>query len=182
MRLLWTGVILWFELGTFFYSIRRCPWPSVATIHTHSHQELPRLHVLIAADPQILDHRSYPDRPAYLTYLSQIFTDLNLRKSWRAALRTRPHAVVFLGDMMDNGRAVQTQSEYERYYKRFQSIFASGSKVPQYFVPGNHDTGYVQCQYGETEDPSVTPPIQPWFLVTLFTTSTASLYVSLWSA
>lgn len=30
--------------------------------------------------------------------------DLNLRKSWRATLRLKPNAIVFLGDMMDGGR------------------------------------------------------------------------------
>jgi hypothetical protein len=38
--------------------------------------------------------------------------DLNLRKNWRAALRKKPDAVVFLGDMMDGGRFVMSEDEY----------------------------------------------------------------------
>ena len=38
--------------------------------------------------------------------------DLNMRKSWRAAQALHPNAVVFLGDMMDNGRMDYTADEY----------------------------------------------------------------------
>ena len=63
------------------------------------------------ADPQILDRRSYTDRPPWLMRLSQFIVDLNLRKSWRAVLRQRADAVVFLGDMMDNGRLAMSDDE-----------------------------------------------------------------------
>ena len=39
-------------------------------------------------------------------------TDLNMRKSWRAVhQRFRPDYVVFLGDMMDNGRLDMSHEE-----------------------------------------------------------------------
>ena len=69
------------------------------------------VHILIVADPQILDHRSYPGRSPFFTFLTRLVVDLNLRKSWRAALRTRPHAVVLLGDMMDGGRFAMSDRE-----------------------------------------------------------------------
>jgi ethanolamine phosphate phosphodiesterase len=69
------------------------------------------VHILIVSDPQILDHRSYPGRSPFLTFLTQLVVDLNLRKSWRAALQTRPHAVVLLGDMMDGGRFAMSDGE-----------------------------------------------------------------------
>ena len=68
-------------------------------------------HVLLVADPQILDHRSYPDRPPWLMSLSQFIVDLNIRKSWRATRRLHPDAVAFLGDMMDNGRVDMPDEE-----------------------------------------------------------------------
>lgn len=37
---------------------------------------------------------------------------MNLRKAWRVAKSTRPHAVVFLGDMMDNGFADMHITQY----------------------------------------------------------------------
>lgn len=86
--------------------------------------------MLLVADPQILDMHSYPDRGYLLSALSQVIVDLNLRKSWsamRSWLLTRSvssgavesnetetegkEAVVFLGDMMDNGRSAYTEDE-----------------------------------------------------------------------
>ncbi len=67
--------------------------------------------MLVVADPQIPDSHSYPDRPPWLQQLSQFIIDLNIRKSWRAALRRHPHAVIFLGDMMDNGRYAMSDDE-----------------------------------------------------------------------
>ena len=62
-------------------------------------------HILLVADPQILDDRSYPERSSLLRTVSRIFVDMNLRKAWRVAKRKRPHAIIFLGDMMDSGFA-----------------------------------------------------------------------------
>ncbi|KAF7321631.1 Metallo-dependent phosphatase [Mycena kentingensis (nom. inval.)] len=134
LRLVWAFVALWYERQVFIRSISRCAWPDSRLAKSQA-----LMHVLLVADPQILDHRSYPDRPAVLTWISQFLVDLNLRKSWRAALRLRPDAVVFLGDMMDGGRFAMADSEYERYYARFASIFRS--QIPTYYIPGNHDTG-----------------------------------------
>lgn len=66
---------------------------------------------MIVADPQILDHRSYPGRGAFLTWLSRIIVDLNLRKNWWVATSKKPDAVVFLGDMMDGGRFDMSDEE-----------------------------------------------------------------------
>lgn len=63
------------------------------------------LHVLAIADPQLLDSNSYPERGPLLTFLSQVFTDMNLRKSFAALRKLEPDHILFLGDMMDGGRA-----------------------------------------------------------------------------
>ena len=62
-------------------------------------------HVLLIADPQVLDLHSYPERGHTLSWLSEVFTDLNLRKSWKAVSKLHPDTTMFIGDMMDNGRA-----------------------------------------------------------------------------
>jgi hypothetical protein len=69
-------------------------------------------HILVVADPQILDHRSYPSRPAFLSFLTRLVVDLNLRKNWNVAIAKNPDSVVFLGDMMDGGRMDMSDSEY----------------------------------------------------------------------
>lgn len=92
--------------------------------------------------------------------------DLNLRKNWQASLQHEPDVIVFLGDMMDNGRSIISDEElvsdvyyfsvdltkgivfrYETYYQRFRSIFKAYKNVPQYFIPGNHDIGYVRFPF-----------------------------------
>lgn len=80
----------------------------VATHPLQIEGSIPRTsHVLLVADPQILNANSYPSRPQWLVSLTQFIVDLNLRKSWRLVVRKlapRAHAVIFLGDMMDGGR------------------------------------------------------------------------------
>ncbi|OSD03988.1 Metallo-dependent phosphatase [Trametes coccinea BRFM310] len=140
LRLVWLFTIAWYELGTFYHHTSSCPWPDEPLSHSGTTVARPT-HVLLVADPQILDHRSYPDRPPWLMRLSQFIVDLNLRKSWRATLRRRPDAVVFLGDMMDNGRLDMPDEEYNRYVRRFRSIVAADDRLPKYYIPGNHDVG-----------------------------------------
>ncbi|KAJ6594040.1 Metallo-dependent phosphatase-like protein [Mycena capillaripes] len=149
LKLLWTGLSIWFEYAVFIYSVHKCSWPDSAIQAPDSGFPQPT-HILLVADPQILDHRSYPGRAPWLTYISQLLVDLNLRKSWRAALRTRPDIVIFLGDMMDGGRFSMSDGEYESYFRRFKSIFPLDASIPQYFIPGNHDTGLgVSDQFSE---------------------------------
>ncbi len=43
--------------------------------------------------------------------LSQFVVDLNLRKSWLVASRFDPDVVIFMGDLMDNGRLTSSDEE-----------------------------------------------------------------------
>ncbi|KAG9127958.1 hypothetical protein FRC07_006975 [Ceratobasidium sp. 392] len=101
---------------------------------------------MLIADPQVIDHRSYPGRRLWLKTLTQFIVDSNLRKSWRAAKRLYPDAVVFLGDMMDGGRYRMLDEEYESYYSRFNDIFSLSKDVPKYYLVGNHDVGLGKSQ------------------------------------
>ncbi|KAG6842150.1 hypothetical protein C0991_001643 [Blastosporella zonata] len=143
LRIFWVIITLWYELGVFFHSVSSCDWPDAALQSSSPHAAGTPSHVLLVADPQILDHRSYPERGQFLTYLSRLVVDLNLRKNWWAALRKTPDVVIFLGDMMDGGRIDMSDDEYEGYYQRFNSIFRLPLKIPTYFIPGNHDVGLV---------------------------------------
>ncbi|KDR75754.1 hypothetical protein GALMADRAFT_69101 [Galerina marginata CBS 339.88] len=139
LRILWVLIILWYELGSFSSSASDCNWPD-SILYPVSVPIRPS-HVLLVADPQIVDRYSYPSRGAFLSYLTRVLVDLNLRKNWRVALQKRPDVVVFLGDMMDNGRSVMPEEEYEAYYRRFSDIFRIDKDIPRYFIPGNHDIG-----------------------------------------
>ncbi|KAH9924870.1 Metallo-dependent phosphatase-like protein [Fomitopsis serialis] len=143
LHILWVAAVSFNETGTFRQHVKRCKWPdaAVALQRRSSEQHAQVNHVLLVADPQLLDSQSYPGRNPWLVWLSQLMVDLNMRKSWRASLALHPDAVVFLGDMMDNGRMDQSDDEYERYFQRFRQVFRTDEPVPTQYIPGNHDVG-----------------------------------------
>ncbi|KAH8990472.1 Metallo-dependent phosphatase-like protein [Lactarius akahatsu] len=133
LRTIWVAIILWCEVCVFIAAGARCRWPDLGKGE--------QTRVLLVADPQILNEVSYPDRSPFLGTLSRIFVDMNLRKAWRVAKSMRPHAVIFLGDMMDNGFADMHITRYQEYVDRFHSIFTASPSQPVYYLPGNHDVG-----------------------------------------
>jgi ethanolamine phosphate phosphodiesterase len=65
-------------------------------------------HVLVVADPQLLDMRSYPGRNWLARWLGVKFTDNYARKAWRFVKGSRGKdgpldSVVWLGDLLDSG-------------------------------------------------------------------------------
>lgn len=87
--------------------VEDCEWPLFQLTGpndlTHL-QAAPATHVLLVADPQVLDHRSYPGRGWLLMRVTQFIVDYNLRKSWRVTRAFKPQVIMVLGDMMDGGR------------------------------------------------------------------------------
>ncbi|KAG1735132.1 Metallo-dependent phosphatase-like protein [Suillus paluster] len=140
LRAAWIIVVLWYEVYTFDHVLRPCQWPDIHQSNTPN-SRIAR--VLVVADPQIIDYRSYPTRGPLLKVLGQFIIDLNLRRSWRSTIsHLQPHVVVFLGDLMDNGRATMSNSEYNAYAARFFDIFKMEElSIPTFFLPGNHDLG-----------------------------------------
>ncbi|GAA6024320.1 hypothetical protein JCM10207_009264 [Rhodosporidiobolus poonsookiae] len=136
-------------------------------------------HVLVAADPQLLDLRSYPGRPWVLRKLGVWVTDLYARRAWSAvSTRTRGSAgggvdgVVWLGDLLDNGLQAVEQREYASLVHRFHLLFplprlSSSSSlsssphshltppIPSIVLPGNHDLGLSPSSPSSS---SPTPP------------------------
>ncbi|KAH9998519.1 Metallo-dependent phosphatase-like protein [Russula compacta] len=133
MRFAWLAVVIWYEVGIFIAASARCHWPNPGKGRA--------THILLIADPQILSERSYPGRNSLLMTVSRIIVDINLRKAWRVAISMRPHAVIFLGDMLDDGFAHMHIIKYQKYVGRFRSIFSAPPSLPMYYVPGNHDVG-----------------------------------------
>ncbi|KAG1855740.1 Metallo-dependent phosphatase-like protein [Suillus subalutaceus] len=140
LRAAWIIVVLWYEVYTFDHVLHDCQWPDIYQADAPN-ARIAR--VLVVADPQIVDYRSYPMRNSLMKALGQFIIDLNLRRSWHSTInRVQPHAVVFLGDLMDNGRATMSNSEYDAYAARFFDIFKLRDlSMPTFFLPGNHDLG-----------------------------------------
>ncbi len=97
-----------------------CPWPGRdrTTSKWSSSSTDDDVHILVMADPQILGNHAYPGLPPLLHGLPPWLADHYIRKAYRALMRKattngseRVDAVVWLGDLTDEGRRVQDDGE-----------------------------------------------------------------------
>lgn len=67
-------------------------------------------HLILVADPQIIDPHSYPGRPWPLSALTVLITDNYMRRGFAALQRQlHPDSLFFLGDLFDGGREWKTR-------------------------------------------------------------------------
>ncbi|KAL8276775.1 hypothetical protein RQP46_010831 [Phenoliferia psychrophenolica] len=128
LRILVVLLVLWYELGTFWWHTSSCHWDdslpsSDGTSDGKTVGETTPFHVLVVADPQLLDMRSYPGRNGVLKWLGVKVTDAYARKAWSA------------------------------YVHRFNRLFplprlasssltpSLSSPIPSILLAGNHDLG-----------------------------------------
>ncbi|KAL2399711.1 Cell division control protein 1 [Exophiala dermatitidis] len=165
--LLWIVVLFWGERRVFQRSTAQCLWHKWESWPTHAQPH----HVLLIADPQLVDPHTYPGRPWPLSSLTVLYTDLYLQRAYRYLQEyLRPDATLFLGDLFDGGRewgTLESTSPEERYQKygtdfwlkeyiRFSNIFTrpwlkypsataaepTGRRILA-SLPGNHDLGFA---------------------------------------
>ncbi|XP_063237247.1 metallophosphoesterase 1 isoform X2 [Bacillus rossius redtenbacheri] len=107
----------------------------------------PRLHcegarclvLLLVADPQLLGEQY--EAPFPKGALTRWDCDRYLSRTFSSAVaHVRPDAVVFLGDLMDEG-SIASDEEFGRYLRRFHSVFRVDPGVQLVFVPGDNDVG-----------------------------------------
>ncbi|KUI54727.1 Cell division control protein 1 [Cytospora mali] len=103
--ILWVLVLMWGERWIFHTKVESChwsnweKWPSGTTPH----------HLILVADPQLIDHHSYPGRPWPLSSLTFTITDNYMRRSYKQLQeQLHPDTVFFLGDLFDGGREWST--------------------------------------------------------------------------
>ncbi|WAR54401.1 hypothetical protein PtB15_4B18 [Puccinia triticina] len=154
LRIIWIATLLWAEWIYFDRTIKTCQWPRPPGAPSGTEP----FHVLIIADPQLpsTDY-SYPTRILPLRWLSIKIIDQFIRKSWRLVIKnTKPHAVVFLGDLLDGGIAATDHTKFQTYVDRFYHTFpvpphlkSAAANTSQPNAPaarvihlvGNHDVG-----------------------------------------
>ncbi|EXJ78296.1 hypothetical protein A1O3_09457 [Capronia epimyces CBS 606.96] len=165
--LLWIFILFWGERLVFQQSVAQCRWQQWESWPTHAHPH----HVLLVADPQLVDPHTYPGRPWPLSSLTVLYTDLYLQRAYRVLQeQLRPDATLFLGDLFDGGREWGTtkssspEQRYKKYgtdfwlkeYIRFSNIFIrtwlkypvttaaepAGRRIMA-SLPGNHDMGFA---------------------------------------
>jgi hypothetical protein len=75
---------------------------------------------LLVADPQLVGEK---DELQFLGIFSRWDSDIYLQRTYSLALKhVKPHVVVFLGDLFDEGSTAE-EEEYQRYLARFRKIF-----------------------------------------------------------
>ena len=68
-------------------------------------------------------------------------SDKYLQKSFSLAYGyVRPDAVIFLGDLFDEG-SVATDDEFQDYVTRFHKLFPLPKNVKVAYLPGDNDVG-----------------------------------------
>ncbi|XP_015589694.1 metallophosphoesterase 1 homolog isoform X2 [Cephus cinctus] len=94
--------------------------------------------VLLVADPQILGEKN----ENYIgAWLARWDNDQYLKKTFTRALRhSQPHAIAFLGDLMDEGH-IAPPEYFQRYKERFDDIFYTPEHIMKIYLPGDNDIG-----------------------------------------
>ncbi|KAF8967862.1 hypothetical protein BDZ97DRAFT_1801621 [Flammula alnicola] len=140
LRLSWVVVVISGELGAFFWSLSGCHWPAIDAVH-NSRQKVKPTHVLLIADTQVQHPILMAEGSWWANPIRRIMCELNTRKNWHVTSRLRPHAVIFLGDMLANGKSSRSLEEYEQAVHKFKSIFEMDHSTAVYYIPGNNDVG-----------------------------------------
>ncbi|KAJ7780516.1 hypothetical protein DFH07DRAFT_1055565 [Mycena maculata] len=135
-RIAWIVVLVWGELGIYFWSLSSCKWPELA-----EWRRTKATHVLLISDPQVRHPSALWGESSWAKFLGQFLYELNLKRSWHVTRRLNPHEVFFLGDMLSSGKYVRSEAEYKAYWRKFQAIFKPDAAFSQYFLPGNNDVG-----------------------------------------
>lgn len=146
------SVLCWFTLFTIFQiidpflTISRCSFPRIANDLEYD-PDISISKVLIIADPQLIDNHTYPGRLSPLLTLSKFTVDNYIYKNYVALInQLKPQTILFLGDLLDNGRE-STDQYYENEYLRFIKVFVDPARNKEVefitSVPGNHDIGWA---------------------------------------
>ncbi|TFK23929.1 hypothetical protein FA15DRAFT_687684 [Coprinopsis marcescibilis] len=128
--------IIWGEIGVFYWSLRDCRWP---TLERATEGGSKVAHVLLLTDTQMKHHFLQSPGEAWTTALHRFFYHLNLKKSWHVATRLNPDVVVFLGDMLANGKNANNGAIYSKVAEAFKHLFSTKNKLATYYLPGNND-------------------------------------------
>lgn len=102
-------------------------------------------HILLVADPQLIDSHTYPGRNQVIMKLSEHVVDSYIKRNFKSLSKTlNPDSIIVLGDLLDNGRS-SDDGYFLTQLDRFNNIFQKYSKNTTeliYNIPGNHDIGF----------------------------------------
>lgn len=126
LRLIWIVLVIWGELGAFFWSLSACRWPFEGADQSVSNAVIPfsfpltscilqtaqkPTRVLLLSDTQVDYPSLHGHGNTWVGPSRRFLFHLNLKKSWFVTSRLKPHAIIFLGDMLANGKIARTEAE-----------------------------------------------------------------------
>lgn len=123
--LIWCFVLLWGEYWSFNSKTAVCEWESWERWPADS---MPH-HMVLLADPQLIDAHTYPGRPWPLSALTIRHTDLYLyRAYYHLQQKLHPDTLYFLGDLFDGGREWGTRQSSNEDSEQLQQKRPSQEK------------------------------------------------------
>ncbi|KAL1717433.1 hypothetical protein EV715DRAFT_274297 [Schizophyllum commune] len=136
LRLLWIVIVVWGEIGVYYWSLSSCRWPD-----KNLPQHASPTHILLISDPQVRPPRDFWEDTSWFASAREFFFELNLKRNWHVTRRLKPQTIFFLGDMLASGKYVHSEQEFEQYWQKFQDTFAFENGTDVYYLPGNNDFG-----------------------------------------
>jgi len=125
------AVVVYCEI--FSFSVCCWQWPKLSSASDED-----ELRVLFVADPQLVGLR---DEPRLLGAVTRWDCDKYLQFGFfHAVAHVRPHVVVFLGDLLDEG-SIASDDEFVTYIRRFRRVFRMPTTVRSVFASGDNDVG-----------------------------------------
>lgn len=122
-RLIAVVLLIWGEFGVYFWSLSSCRWPTTTQVRMVSLLGLRLMtkvqsvvfekptHILLLSDTQVGLPAAYR-KASWANSLHQLTYNLYLKRAWRVTMRMNPNVVFFLGDMLVDGKKMQSEQEY----------------------------------------------------------------------
>ncbi|QPG77156.1 hypothetical protein FOA43_004561 [Brettanomyces nanus] len=142
--------LIWLSLFIFFQNFQ--PWANARHCQflgqlDAAKEGIKPYNIMLVADPQLIDNNTYPNYGKFALWLSTFTVDNYIYKNyWQLVDTLKPDAVVFLGDLLDNGREssdVYYEYEFRRFNRTFQPELLRKRGIEVVLnIPGNHDIGF----------------------------------------
>ena len=136
------SIVVYNECIVYFVSYMSWPPNHASSIKSINTTEGSTLRLLLVADPQLIGE---DDEPWTYGWLARWDSDRYLHNTYMLAYNyVKPHSVVFLGDLFDEGLKASDQ-QFRRYFDRFKSAFqlksAASESTKFVYLSGDNDVG-----------------------------------------